>query len=236
MRPPAHFVVAVLFAVALGATPARAQTSLTAGAGLAYLVTQSDASTRGSLGLALDAVATHMLNESLSLRMHLTWAFTHFDRTNGAIKFGNSAVEWTANAYGDVSHWLTHGDERYILFKIVGAFFAYTFLTMGFLVAGVAYVLSPILATSFLDLGLTMAAHLGVGPVGMLVEGGFGAIVYSEKSSGLVTGVGPLVGVVYRHEKVRLGLRMLWSPPSFQKGERSGAHVFAGTAIIGVDL
>lgn len=236
MRLPVRLVVAVLLAGALGATPARAQTSMTLGGGLGYLLTRSDASSQGSLGLALDAVATHALNDSLSLRLHLGWGFTHFDRSNEALKFGNSAASWTANAYSDVTEWLVTGDERYILFKLVGAFFAYTFLTLGFMVAAVAYVVSPVLATSFMELGLTTAAHVGFGPLEVLVEGGFGALVYGDKSVGLVPGVGPLVGVVYRHERVRVGLRMLWCPPSLQKGERSGAHVFAGTATVGVDL
>jgi hypothetical protein len=236
MRLPLPLLVAVLLAGVLGATPARAQTSMTVGAGLGYLLTRSNTSHRGSLGLALQAVATHPLNDSLSLRLHLGWGFTHFNRTNEAIQFGNSAASWTANAYSDVTDWLVNGDDRYILFKIMGAFFAYTFLTVGFMVAAISYVVSPLLATSFMDLGLTAAAHLGFGPLGILVEGGFGALVYAHPSRGIVPGVGPLVGVVYRHERVRLGLRMLWSPPSLQAGKAGSTHAFAGSATVGIDL
>lgn len=196
------------------------------GIGAAYHLVSAEDVPR--LGLALQGSGFLRLAESLSLRLNLDWALAHFDRALGAIALGISVAQWTTGAYRSVGRWLVTGDPAWFLFKFMASIFAFTALSLGYMAAGVLFVLTPVLATSFIQAGLTAGLHFVYQGLDLFVEAGVGSMLYAERQLG--AGWGPMVGWGLRFGFAQVGAHLLWSPPELN--DRRESHVYGAALTV----
>lgn len=230
-----RFATWVALFVTLSAAPARAEFSpsskFSLGGGLAHFLYTDNTVQKLGAGIALESELTHHFHEDFSLTLRFDWALTDFDRTLAAVRFGNEVTVGTARAYEKVTRWWTEGDEKYRLFKFMAALFAYMIMPAGFGLAMLAYVVSPFLATTFLEGALTASTHLGSVGSGAYVEMGLGTLFFVHPSqTGLFTGAGPVAGVGFRGKRVGAGVHLLYSPPQLNSSSRG--HVYAGAIVL----
>ncbi|MFZ5472202.1 MAG: hypothetical protein ACOZIN_22450 [Myxococcota bacterium] len=203
--------------------------SFTGAAGVGFQLLPGDQ--ESSVGLALEGIGAYRFNEWVSLRLRLGWGLTHWERALHTIAAGNAVGQWTAGAYVSVTEWLTTGDPAWFLFKLMASMFAYTGLMLGFVVAGVLYLITPLVPTSFVEMGLAPAAHWVIGELDLYLEGGVGTMFYVDRVRNEISpGWGPLVGAGLNLGRFGAGLHVLWSPPTLNQ-TRTG-HVYAGGATV----
>lgn len=202
---------------------------LSAGAGVGALAASA---TDQSVGVAFEGVLGYRFDERLSLRFGLDWGITHFERSGPFIIAGTAVAVWTAGAYGTVWNWLVTGDPAWFIFKFALSFVAFTMLTMGFVVSGILYALSPVVASSFFGPTFAVAAHLVQGDADFFLEGGFAAMAYADRARADIRAAnGPLFGFGIRVQGFYVGAHAMWSPPALQSaGGRSAVYVAALTA------
>jgi hypothetical protein len=196
------------------------------GVGAAYHLVSAEDVPR--LGLALQSSGFLRLAESLSLRLNLDWALAHFDRVLAAIALGVSVAEWTTGAYRTVGRWLVTGDPAWFLFKFMASIFAFTTLSLGYLAAGVLFVLTPVLATSFIQAGLTAGLHFVYDTLDLFVEAGIGSMLYAARRLG--GGWGPMVGWGLRFGPAQVGAHLLWLPPELN--DTGESHVYGAALTV----
>src|SRR5262249_26809556 len=124
-------------------------------------------STRGratnSYGVMIEAGKNIPLVDQLDLGLRLAWGLTAWERFDKWAKAGYDIGSWTTNAYGDVYDWTeknsgaadTHG------LRLMGGFFAFATLWIGYIVAGVAYAIAVVSPTSYLEGDLTGNYNFG---------------------------------------------------------------------------
>lgn len=215
-------------------TPPIPEGTFSMGAGLAYVEVEGPRTgvEESALGVGLEFAGTLPFTHLLGIRLRLGWALTNFDRSARLIDAGTRAIEWTAGAYASVARWMTGGKDEYALFRFMGAIFAWTGLSMGFVVGGLGYVLSPFVATGLLELGASLVVHAVSGPHGGLtLEIGPGVGMFlPEGTNEAVLGFGPLLGLSFRHRGFGAGVHALWSPPALQT-EKSDSNTTALAAM-----
>ncbi len=191
-----------------GSATGGAELELNVGPSFLFDSSRSD----NSLGLGLAGVGGIRLSDSFSLRLRAGAGFAYFERIAAAFNAGVTVGAWTGGAYASVTDWLVTGDPAFLFFKFFGAMIAYTFLTLGFAVAGLLILFSPIFSLTTLETGITGAFHLVQGATEVFVEGGLGGLLYLNRSGGPKVGWGPLIGLGVRSGPIGGGLHLLFSP------------------------
>jgi hypothetical protein len=171
------------------------------------------------------------------------WGLTDWDRAREWIDAGNRAGSWTTDRFADVEAWVSEGRRNDTQgLRFLAAIFADVFLALTYVAVPVCYVGSVGGATSHLQLDATGAFHLADadGPNDAWIELGGGAATLPERTSGPDSrfagwrrAAGPVVGVGARFGVLRLGARMLLSPPALNTSSYGGT-VLAGSMTVGL--
>jgi hypothetical protein len=181
-------------------------------------------------GAVLEGTGEVRFNPWVGLRIRLAWGLTEWDRSALMIDHGIAAGAWTAQAFSSVGTWLVN-PPTYFLLKLFPSLFAFLFLTMGFLYSGMVFLLSPLAATSYLQLGLSASGHLPLdNGVDLFIEGGLGAMTYWHPRTQYVRmAFGPVFGLGLAVRRISFGLYGMWSPPVMQSSPSGAPDVFAAS-------
>jgi hypothetical protein len=153
----------------------------------------------------------------------LTWGLTDWDRARDWIDAGNRAGSWTTERFADVEAWVRRGEKKDTAgLRLLGALFADIFLALTYVAVPACYVGSAGGATSHLQLDVTGSLHLAEGRNDAWLELGGGAAALPERFLDWRRAAGPVVGLGARFGWLRLGARMLWSPPALNTSSRGG--------------
>lgn len=181
-------------------------------------------------GAVLEGVGEFQFNPYVGLRLRAAWGLTEWDRAMVMINHGLAAGSWTAGAYSTVGNWLAT-DTKYALLKFLPALFAFVFLSVGFVYAGLVLVLSPLAATSYVQVGLAASGHLPLdNGVDLYAEAGLGSMLYWHPRTQFVRmAFGPTLGVGVTVRRVSVGVHGLWSPPVMQSNPSNAPDVVAAS-------
>lgn len=189
---------------------------------------------RASWGLALEAAGLIPLDDMLSVRLKVGWTLSHFSRSAQMIDAGQSTFHWTVNAYRSVGHWVERGKDETFLLRLMAGLFAWTGLSLGFMASGLVFLISPLGATSIVDLGATLQATLLQGRAGSLfceVGPGLGLFLPPGEAPATV-GFGPRLGVGYRFQRMGLSAQGIWSPAALQLDSGDSPRTVVGAALL----
>lgn len=185
-------------------------------------------------GALLEGTGEFRFNPWVGLKLRASWALTEWDRTLLAIQHGVAAGSWTAGAFSTVGQWLV-SDKAWFLLKLFPALFAFTFLTFGFMYAGLVFLLSPFAATSYIQLGVAASGHLPLdNGVDLFAEAGLGAMMYWHPRTQFIRmAFGPTLGVGLTVRRISVAVHGMWSPPVMQSNPTNapdvvGAHLTVG--------
>jgi hypothetical protein len=184
-------------------------------------------------GAVMEGIGEFRFNPWVGLRIRAAWGLTEWDRSMLMINHGIAAGAWTAQAFSTVGTWLVN-PPTYFLLKLFPAFFAFAFLTMAFMYAGVVFLLSPLAATSYIQLGLSASGHLPLdNGVDLFVEGGFGTMMYWHPRTQYVRmAFGPVLGLGVAVKRVSFGVYGMWSPPPLQSTPSGAPDVVAASVSV----
>lgn len=227
--------LALLLPLLLAAPAAAQDLRIVPGAGLAWFARDPGGVRREATGVALELRLEGRTSRRIGFDVTLGWGLTDWDRAKEWIDAGDQAASWTTDKFGDVAAWVRAGeDDGTLLFRLFGAFFADAFLLMTYAAVPFCYVGSVGGATSHLQLDFTGSVHLDTaGPGDAWLEIGGGALLLPESGEGVRGGVGPLAGVGARFGRLRVGARVLWSPPALN-GATGGGSVLTGAVTLGL--
>lgn len=200
--------------------------------GFAWLGANASDGRRNTSGVALELHLDGQIAPRFWLGATLTWGLTDWDRAREWIDAGNRAGRWTTNAFADVEAWVRRGGKDDQMLRLFGAFFADFFLAFTYLAVPICYVGSVGGATSHLQLDATGSFHLAGAPTDAWVELGAGAEALPQRGGVWRQAFGPLAGVGMRVAWLRIGARVLWSPPPFNS--TGGGSVLTGALTVGV--
>ncbi len=222
-------------ALLLAAAPAAAAPRFSFAAGYAVLGHDGDHGRRTDGGAALELRLDGSVSERIGFGLTFTWGLTDWARAREYVDAGNRAGSWTTEKLADVEAWATKSDVREGTrpFRILGAVFADLFLVMTYAAVPICYVGSVGGATSHLELDATGTLHLGGGAYDPWLEGGVGAATLPYRILDWRRAVGPVVGLGVRLGSIRLGARLLWSPPALNEA-RFGGSVVTGAFTVGL--
>ncbi len=219
------------------------------GIGFAYAANlKGSAGTKSATGygLVLEFGRTVPLTEQLDFGLRLALGLTEWERFTKWAKAGYDVGAWTTEAYEDTYNWTrkhsgapsTHG------LRILGAGFAFLALSIGYVVAGVAYATAVFAPTTFLETDLTanynfadfkdLKSKKGVNPY---LKGGLGMMAFIHPDHGTLLGaLGPTFGAGVRlGGGLHLGMNVTWSPPPLHGEARGGStHIVTSGLTIGV--
>ena len=102
---------------------------------------------------------------------------------------------------------------------------------MGFLYSGMVFLLSPLAATSYLQLGLSASGHLPLdNGVDLFIEGGMGMMTsWHPRTQYVRMAFGPVFGLGLAVRRISFGLHGMWSPPVMQSTPSGAPDVFAAS-------
>ncbi|MCC6332493.1 MAG: hypothetical protein IT380_00735 [Myxococcales bacterium] len=180
-------------------------------------------------GAALEGLGEVRFSPWLGLRIRASWGLTQWDRVQYWVNHGIAAGAWTTQAFGTVGNWLVADGAKYFLLKLFPAFFAFAFLLMGYLYTGLVFLLSPLSATSFVQLGVSVAGHLPLdNGLDLYAEGGFGTMLYwHPRTQRPRMAFGPVLGVGLTWKQLSFGFHGMWSPPALQSEASSAPDAIA---------
>ena len=183
-----------------------------------------------NLGLALQWRAGWPISNRWRFNLGMTWGLTEFRRTTTLWNAGVALGAWTTRAYRDVHEW-SQGNAL----RELGAMFGYFGLIFGYFGSAVLFILGPFASTTYLQLDAVTSHHFNRGKNGPFAEVGVGLFAYLHPLVDTPgAGLGPLVGLGVRTGAVRLGTRIMWSPPGAHvepDGERS--NIVTVSAVVG---
>ena len=185
-------------------------------------------------GVALELHLDSRLASWFGLGATLTWGLTDWDRARAWVENGNRAAQWTTKAFADVEAWARGGTKEQQGLRYVGALFADFFLALTYVAVPACYAGSLGGATSHLQLDVTGTFHLAEGPTDAWGELGVGAVALPLRFEDWRHAFGPLAGAGMRIGWLRIGARVLWSPPSFNSA--GVATVVTGAFTVGFVL
>jgi hypothetical protein len=200
--------------------------------GFAWFRANASDGRRNASGVALELHLDGQLAPRFWLGATLTWGLTDWDRAREWIDAGNRAGRWTTDAFANVEAWVRRGSKDDQGLRLLGAFFADFFLAFTYLAVPICYVGSVGGATSHLQLDATGSFHLAGAPTDTWGEVGAGAAALPQRGGGWRQVFGPLAGVGMRIGRLRIGARVLWSPPPFNS--TGGASVLTGALTAGL--
>lgn len=203
-------------------------------AGFAWLARSAEGRRAEASGVAFELRLGGRTAPRLGWDLAFTWGLTDWDRAGEWIDAGNRAGSWTTDRFADVEAWVRRGeDDDTMLPRLLGAFMADAFLGMTYAAVPFCYVGSAGGATSHLQVDVTGSAHLGDGPHDAWVELGAGAAALPATFGEWDGAVGPVIGAGARLGPLRLGGRVLWSPPALN-GASLGGSVLTGAVTLGL--
>lgn len=222
---------ACLLTVLLCASTAHAETSWKGGGGfgLGAGFFGNDGDTQ-QVGVGLSAEAYMKHRSGLTLRFVGDLTLTDFERTLRWAEAGRKVGEWSVNGFKDVTSWIGRGTEDdTILLRALGGFFAYTFLTLTLMTAGILYLVSPFGSFTALDTAAAAGYTLDLGTLSLYVEGGFGHVFYFHpEDDRMYSGWGPIAGTGLEFDGFGVGIRGMWSPKALHASDDE--NIFAATA------
>ncbi|MEW5742667.1 MAG: hypothetical protein AB1938_27365 [Myxococcota bacterium] len=175
-------------------------------------------------GAVLEGLGEVRFSPFLGLRIRAAWGLTEWDRVAYWINHGIAAGEWVTNGFSAVGNWLVADGGKYFLLKLFPAFFAFAFLLFGYVYTGLVFLFSPLAATSYVQVGVSVAGHLPLNNgLDLYAEGGFGTMLYWHPSTQRPRmAFGPVLGIGLTWKELSFGFHGMWSPPALQS-ESSGA-------------
>lgn len=220
---PSHLRLPTL-ALLLLATPAAAEgPRFTSGAGVAWFERTTDGRRDDASGVALELRLEGMTTPQVGYGVTFTWGLTDWDRAREWIDAGNRAGSWTTDRFAEVEAWVRRGKRNDTQgLRLIGAMFADLFLVASYAAVPFCYVGSVGGATSHLQLDATASIHLGEGTTDGWIELGGGAAALPDRLADWRTAVGPVFGLGMRAGALRLGARLLWSPPALNTAPNAG--------------
>jgi hypothetical protein len=205
--------------------------------GYGWLTHQGERATvRSDGGVALGLHLEGRVAERIGLGVSFGWGLADWDRAGEYIAAGNRAGSWTTDKFAQVERWATRKDARQDTrgLRYVALFFADTFLLMSYAAVPVCYMGSVGGATSYLQLDGTVAFHLA--PAAAHDDGWFevgaGAATLPHRLEDWRSAWGPVAGVGIRYGELRLGARLLWSPPAMNEAPKGA--VVTGALTVGL--
>lgn len=232
MRPPRPLLLAALLAPLLAATPARASDGdgprLFTGLGAAWFALSSGPARDDAMGVALELRLAGRAAPRAGWALTFTWGLTDWDRAGEWIDAGDRAGSWTTDRFADVEAWVRRGeDDNTVGLRLLGAMVADLFLVGTYAAVPFCYVGSVGGATSHLQIDAVGTFHAASGPHDVWVELGAGAATLPSLIADWRTAVGPVGGIGAQVGSLRLGARVLWSPPALNTASH-GATVLTG--------
>lgn len=199
---------------------------LSTGLGVAWFARSSGAVRDDASGVALELRLSGRTAPRTGYAVTLTWGLTDWDRAEEWIDAGNRAGSWTTDRFADVEAWVRRGeDDKTVGLRVLGAIVADLFLGMTYVAVPACYVGSVGGATSHLQIDAVGSLHLGEGPNDAWIELGGGAAALPDRIADWRTAVGPVVGIGMRAGALRVGARLLWSPPALNGSPHGGTVV-----------
>ena len=183
--------------------------------GFAWFGVTASGRHRNASGVALELHVDGRLAPRIGLGATLTWGLTDWNRARAWIEEGNRAAQWTTDAFADVEAWVRSGSKEQQGLRFLGAVFADFFLALTYAAVPACYAGSLGGATSHLQLDVTGSFHLAEGPTDFWGEVGLGAAALPLRFEDWRQAFGPVAGAGMRVGWLRIGTRVLWSPPSF---------------------
>lgn len=215
--------------VVLWSFPASAQDpfELGAGVGAGFLSTGQAERYANTLGLSFEAFGAYRVSPWMSLRLRAELGVTRFDRTLDFIRAGLGVGAVTTGLAGTIANWAFSDFPQYFPFKqMIGLMGLFIVGGVGYGIAGVLLVLSPLAAISYMDLTTSAAFDVMTrGDSNLFIETGLGALVHAA-SSRVTPGLGPSVGLGLRHKNFGVGAHLVVGP---DWSRFDGAHAFASS-------
>lgn len=189
------------------------------GFGLAHMALQYSGARRDSfdnLGVAVHSDLLIPISGRLSLRPGIGIGFTEFDRMGRMFDAGVDVGSWTVGAYRTVFRWAGRATRKDGLPRFVGAFAASALLLVPLAISAVMIVLSPLSPFSYAGLDLLAGYRWGQRRAGADLELGWGSrLLIHPDVADAIAATGPAFGGGLLLGPVRLGLRFMWSPRTF---------------------
>jgi hypothetical protein len=218
----------LLLALAAAAPAAAEGPRLVPALGFAWLEQGRTGNRTTASGVALELRLEGRSAPRIGYGVTLGWGLTDWDRAGEWIDAGNRAGSWTTDRFADVEAWVRRGERNDTLGpRFLAAIFADLFLAASYAAVPFCYAGSVFGATSHLQLDVTGSFHLADGPNDAWIEMGFGAAALPQRFTEWRRAAGPVVGAGVRFGALRLGARLLWSPP------RINTSVEGGTVLVG---
>lgn len=219
------------------------------GVGVAYagVFPSRGATTRdvSELGLLLEVSRTAPISESVDFGFRFAWGLTAWERFPRWAKAGYDAGKWTTQAYEDVYNWTrkrgedgsydpnTHG------LRLMGSFFAFLVLWLGYAYSGVAYATAVVAPTTWLETNFTANYNFGdpkPGGDNPYLRGGAALMAFVHPEHGTLAGaLGPTFGGGMRLGQFHLGTNFTWSPAGLHGEARDGrSQIVVGGVTLGI--
>lgn len=232
--PVVHVTRALLLLPFLAAAPSVAAAAAPAG-GFGWIsTTRGDGRRAEASGVALELRTGGRTAPRVGWDVTLTWGLTDWDRAGEWIDAGDRAGSWTTDRFADVEAWVRRGkDDDTVGPRLLGALFADAFLLLTYAAVPFCYAGSAGGATSHLQVDVTGSVHLAEGEGDAWLELGAGAVALPVTLGDWDGAVGPVFGAGARLGPLRVGGRVLWSPPALN-GARLGATVLTGAVTLGL--
>lgn len=226
--------IGLVLAVAIAGPAAADGPRLVPALGFAWLERGRTGARTTASGVALELHLEGRTAPRIGYDVTLSWGLTDWDRAREWIDAGDRAGSWTTDRFADVEAWVRRGERNDTLgLRLLGAMFADLFLALSYAAVPFCYVGSVFGATSHLQLDVTGSLHLSDGPQDAWLEMGFGAAALPQRSHDWRRASGPVAGVGVRLGPLRLGARLLWSPPKLNTSLEGGT-VLVGALTVGV--
>jgi hypothetical protein len=191
--------------------------------GVAWFQRSVGGERRDASGAALELRLEGRTAPQVGYGVTLTWGLTDWDRAAEYIDAGNRAGSWTTDRFADVEAWVRRGKDNDTQgLRILGAMVVDFLLVASYAAVPACYIGSVGGATSHLQLDVTGSFHLGEGPRDAWIELGAGAVTLPEGLADWWNGAGPVVGAGMQLGALRVGARVLWSPPALNTASEGG--------------
>ena len=221
----------VVLLVVAAARPAAADgLSLVTSLGPAWLE-QGRARRTTAAGAALELRLEGRPDPWIGFGATFTWGLTDWDRGREYIDAGNRAGSWTTDRFADVEAWVRKASEKDRGARFLAAIFADLFLALSYAAVPACYAGSALGATSHVQLDFTGSFHAGEGRTDAWLEVGGGGGSLPERLLDWRRAVGPVAGVGARFGWLRVGARMLWSPPALNTASKGGTVLLSSVTL-----
>ncbi len=198
---------------------------------------RGDRGTLGDGGLALGLRVEGRVAPRIGLGGSFTWGLTDWDRAGEYIAAGNRAGSWTTDQFAKVERWATDKDAKEDTrgLRMIGLVFADMFLALSYAAVPACYASSAGGATSWLQLDGTVSFHLAPAETAAAGDGwvelGLGAATLPYRVEDWRSAYGPVGGMGMRYRWLRVGARVLWSPPGLNRAAFGGTVSMAALTL-----